>query len=274
MTVLRHFFFIAVLWGAVALPAASAERGKIAAFMEITGFDVALDSMRLSAGQAPMLLGLSEDNFGEDWSRLADDVFESASLRSDALDILEQTMDDEMLNHAAAFYASELGQRLVAAENAGHLDDSDESRAAGEALVIAMLEDGSPRIGYFRDMSMAIGSIPHSIRLVTELQVRFLMAASGAGLIEEDWTEEELRGRILSRADEMAQSMMVGSITNAAYTYRDFSDDDLAAYVAALEEPLMQKVYELMHLVQAQLQVQRFETLAKRMVALYPEQDI
>ncbi|MEL6608443.1 MAG: hypothetical protein AAFO93_05985 [Pseudomonadota bacterium] len=48
----------------------------------------------------------------------------------------------------------------------------------------------------------------------------------------------------------------------------------MKAYLDALEHPLMQRVYELMNAVQFQLQAQRFETLAERMVDLYPQQDI
>ncbi|MEM9350360.1 MAG: DUF2059 domain-containing protein [Pseudomonadota bacterium] len=274
MSFFRHVFAGALAFTLNVVPAFAAERSKIEAFMAVTGFDVALDSLRLSAGQAPMMLGLTEDNFGEDWKRLADEVFASEGLRSDALDILEQTMDDEMLNHAAAFYASDLGQRLVAAENAAHMDDSEESIREGDEIARQLLEEGSDRIQYFRAMSTAIGSIENSLRSVTEVQVRFLMAAQGAGLTDTEWAADELRAVLLSRTDEMAQAMVIGSITNAAHTYRDFTDEEIKAYLEALEEPLMQKVYELMNAVQFQLQVERFEALAARMVDLYPQQDI
>jgi len=254
--------------------AAAADRAKLEAFMEVTGFDVALDSLRLSAGQAPALLGLSEENFGSDWTRLADEVFASEGLRADALDILEQTMDDEMLNHAADFYASELGQRLVEAENEAHMDDSAESDLAGQELAAQLIEDGSPKVEYFQQMSAAIGSIENSIRAINEVQVRFLMAASAAGLTQRELDEEDLRAILNNRADEMRDAMLVGSVTNAAYTYRDFTDDEMKAYLEALEQPLMQRVYELMNAVQFQLQIDRFEILAARMVELYPQQDI
>ncbi|MEM6728187.1 MAG: DUF2059 domain-containing protein [Pseudomonadota bacterium] len=274
MTILRHVFAGFTAFALVATPAWAVSRDRIEAFMQVTGFDVALDSLRLSAGQAPQMLGLSEENFGADWTRLADEVFDSEGLREDALDILEQTMTDDMLSHAAGFYASDLGQRLVEKENEAHMDDSDESAVRGEEITAALLEEGSPRIQYFRDMSSAIGSIENSIRSITEVQVRFLMAAQGAGLIDTDWAPDELRAVLLQRMQEMTQAMIVGSVTNAAYTYRDFSDDEIKAYLDALREPLMQQVYELMNAVQFQLQVDRFETLAARMVDLYPEQDI
>ena len=276
MKTLRHVLFpvlaaTALLWG---LAAQAADRAKLEAFMAVTGFDVALDSLRLSAGQAPAMLGLSEDDFGSDWTRLADQVFASDGLRADALDILEKTMSDEMLNHAAAFYATDLGQRLVEAENTAHMDDSEESDRMGEDIAVQLIEEGSPRVELFQQMSAAIGSIEHTIRAITEVQVRFLMAASAAGLTAQELDEEDLREILLSRADEMRDSMLVGTVTSAAHTYRDFSDDEMQQYLDALEEPLMKQVYELMNAVQFQLQIDRFEILAARMVDLYPQQDI
>ncbi|WP_147124745.1 DUF2059 domain-containing protein [Shimia ponticola] len=276
MTFLRSIVTTGVLAASllVAGAATAADRAKLEAFMAVTGFDVALDSLRLSAGQAPALLGLSEENFGSDWTRLADEVFASEGLRADALDILEQTMDDEMLNHAADFYASELGQRLVEAENTAHMDDSADSDLAGQAIAAQLIEEGSPRIEYFQQMSAAIGSIENSIRAINEVQVRFLMAASAAGLTQRELDEAELRAILNNRADEMREAMQIGSVTNAAFTYRDFSDADMKAYLDALQQPLMQRVYELMNAVQFQLQIDRFEILAARMVELYPQQDI
>lgn len=276
MTFLRSIVTAGVLAASllVAGAATAADRAKLEAFMAVTGFDVALDSLRLSAGQAPALLGLSEENFGSDWTRLADEVFASEGLRADALDILEQTMDDEMLNHAADFYASELGQRLVEAENKAHMDDSSDSDLAGQAIAAQLIEEGSPRIEYFQQMSAAIGSIENSIRAINEVQVRFLMAASAAGLTQRELDEAELRAILNNRADEMREAMQIGSVTNAAFTYRDFSDADMKAYLDALQQPLMQRVYELMNAVQFQLQIDRFEILAARMVELYPQQDI
>ena len=49
-------FFVIIL---TAFPLYGADRDKIKAFMKVTGFDVSLESMRVSAGDAPAMLGLS-----------------------------------------------------------------------------------------------------------------------------------------------------------------------------------------------------------------------
>ena len=104
-----------------ALGAAAADRDRLQAFLSVTGFDVALESIKLSAGDAPRMLGLEAADFGESWSRLTDEVFDVDVMKGMALDILGRTLSDEALSHGAEFYATDLGQRLVEAERvAGH----------------------------------------------------------------------------------------------------------------------------------------------------------
>ena len=44
----------------------------------------------------------------------------------------------------------------------------------------------------------------------------------------------------------MRQALQLSALAGAAYTYQDFSDADVVAYADALEQPLMQEVYELL----------------------------
>ena len=46
--------------------ARAADRDRIEAFLEVTGFDVALDSIASSASAAPQMLGLEAEQFGAD----------------------------------------------------------------------------------------------------------------------------------------------------------------------------------------------------------------
>ena len=52
-----------------AQPAQAADQQKLEAFLEVTGFDVALESIRLSPDSAPQMLGIEADAFGSEWSR-------------------------------------------------------------------------------------------------------------------------------------------------------------------------------------------------------------
>ncbi|SMP09859.1 DUF2059 domain-containing protein [Shimia sagamensis] len=267
---------LSVLTGLVAVVswAQAADRDNVAAFLSITGFDVAIDSIALSATSAPDLLGMNQGDFGAQWTAVAEDVFDTELMQNRALNILEATLDDELLAHAASFYASDLGQRLVQVENDSHMADDDEKNLVGNAMLSDMQESEDPRIDLFRRMSVAIDPNDIGPQAMTEIQVRFILAASYAGVIDLRTDEDGLRALLNENAEEMADAIETSSLANAAYTYRDFSLEELVAYTEALEHPDMMTVYELMNAVHFEVMSNRFEALALRMGDIQPVQDL
>lgn len=265
--------FIALI--AFANPLRAADRGALERFLEVTGFDVALDSIRLSANSAPEMLGLQTEDFGSEWSRLVGDVFDTELMHDMALDILAETLSDDLLDHAASFYASDLGTRLVNVENKAHMTEDDGLKAESGAAIIAGLEQiDSPRLETLRRLNVASDVEEISVRAIQEVQIRFLLAAAGAGVIELQMEEPDLREVMRAQADDLGAQIAANALANAAYTYQSFSDDDLAAYADALEHPKMQQVYTLMNAVQYEIMANRFEAVAARLAAMQPSQDI
>jgi hypothetical protein len=255
--------------------ATAAEETKVDAFLNVTGFDVSLDSIRLSAQSAPMMLGMDADDFGYQWTLIANDVFASEGLRGMALDMLSQALSDDLLEHAADFYASELGKRLVKAENASHLYDDNEFKSeSGEAIIDGLIRIGSPRVELLKRMNAASDTAGTSIRAIQEIQVRFLLAAAGAGVIELRLEEADLREMMRNDEPELRLSLQASGLAGAAYTYQAFSDAEVEEYTVALENYKMQKVYDIMNAVQFSIMADRFEELAVRMATLQPSEDL
>ncbi len=254
--------------------AKAADEDRLKAFLSVTGFDVALESLRLGASDAPQMLGLEASDFGVHWSRIADAVFEPEAIKADALRVLGAALDDEMLSHAAAFYATDLGQRLVIVENAAHSTESNENEVAdGEAIVADLEESNSPRLKTLRRMNVAIDPENTGIRAAQEVQIRFLLAASDAEVIDRI-DEAALRALMEEQASEMKDEMEHSALVSAAAVYAPFSDTELASYADALEDPVMQKVYELMNGVQYALMADRYEKLALKMAGLTPGEEL
>lgn len=255
--------------------AQAASRDRIEAFLETTGFDVALESIALASASAPQMVGIDPEGFGSQWTRLSEEVFDTEKMHETAVSILEQTLSDEALTHAVEFYASDLGQRLVEVENASHMIEDDEAKQAeGLRIVADLVREGSMRVEILKRMNRAIDASETALRAVQEIQVRFLLAASAAGVIDLQLDADGLRAMMKANEAQMRQSMQQSALANAAYTYQTFSDDDLEAYTRALEHPLMQQVYELLNAVQYEIMANRFEALAARMAELRPAQDI
>lgn len=256
-------------------PAQAADRESIQSFLEVTGFDVALDSIALSAESAPEMLGMDAGAFGTQWSVLADQVFDTGRMREQALGILEQTLDQSALDFAVAFYGSDLGQRLVVAENAAHrVEDGETKQVAGERLLEQYREDNPDRIALFERMNEAVSSDEAGVRSVQQLQYRFMMAASAAGVIELRLDADGLRAWQAESAPELRKLLRASALAASAYSYQGFSNDEILQYVEALEDPLMQSVYELLNAVQHEITANRYEELAYRMQELGSGQDL
>ena len=255
--------------------AAAADRAKLQDFLEVTGFDVALESIRLSASSAPEMLGFEAQDFGTEWTRLTNEVFATDIMHDLALDLLEKTLEDDLLTHAADFYASDLGQRLVVAENASHMSDEDALKSeSGEAIIAGLERLESPRLEYLKRMNKASDSAGTAVRAIQEVQVRFLMAAAGAGVIELQLEEPDLRELLSTDEDALKAEIEVSALTGAAYTYQAFSDAEVLAYTEALEHPKMRAVYDLMNAVQYEVMANRFEAVAIAMQRLQPSQEL
>lgn len=269
-------YFTLIVFSAVWSVAAHAqENDRIEAFLEVTGFDVALESIKLTASTAPEMIGLEADDFGTQWTGLVEKVFDTELMHDMAIDILEETLDDELLDHAVDFYTSDLGSRLVVVENRSHLEEDDAYKnESGESIVAGLVKIGSPRVEELKRLNAATGSEDASIHAIQEVQVRFLMAAASAGVIELPMDEEDLREVLRSQEGEMRRNMQLSGLASSAYTYQSFSDEDITAYADALEDPRMQKVYALMNAVQFEIMADRYEAVAAGMRDLQPSQEL
>lgn len=248
---------------------------RLEAFLTATGFDVALESMRLTAEGAPAMIGLEADTFGAQWTGLVEEIFDTALMHDMAIDILSETLDETALTHAVEFYTSDLGQRLVVAENASHMKEDEELKSeSGQSIVAGLLQLGSPRLEELKRLNSAVGSEDASIHAIHEVRVRFLMAAAAAGVIELPMDEEDLRENLKQQEGALRRSLQINGLSSSAYTYQSFDDDEISAYADALEHPTMQEVYALMNAVQFEIMANRYEEIAMAMRNLRPSQEL
>ena len=264
-----------LVFTALAASAQTADRDSLESFLEVTGFDVALESIALSADTAPQMLGLQAEDFGSEWQRLVAEVFKTELMHDMAVDILEKTLSAPLLEHAADFYASDLGQRLVVAENSSHMIEEDGLKSeSGSQIIEGLKSIESPRVAILERLNAASGSEDSSLRSIQEIQIRFLMAAAGAGVIEMQMDEPDLREAMRAQEDELRVSLRQSALEGAAYTYQAFSDAEMVEYAKALEHPDMRQVYDLMNAVQYEIMADRFEAIAARLRVMQPSQDL
>jgi len=252
----------------------AANREDVRDFLETTGFDVAIESIAVGAGGAPTMLGLEGNDFGKAWADQTEETFVPSDMVEYALDLLEEQLDQDLLEHASDFYGSELGQRLVQAENLSHMDDDELKQIAGRQIVAGMVKDGDPKIGYFQRMHVAIDPDGLGLKAVQMIQVRFLLAASQAGVIEQGFDEDMLWAMIEENEPATRRAILEGSIAGGAYTYQGFTAEELKAYTLALEDERMQQVYQIMNVVHYQVMSDRMDALALHLDKLMPSEEL
>lgn len=274
MRLLRPLAPLVIALFALVPAAQAADRATLRAFLEVTGFDVAIASLQQGAMAGPAIAGDDPNAFGTEWVRLAEEIFDPEEMIDQALDMMEVVMPDELVNHGAAFYASDLGQKLVVAENASHMADDEEKFAEAEEIVTALVEEQSPLIDLYRRMGDAIGGADVAVRSAIEIQVRYLMAAMRAGVSDIDMSEQDLREILSEQSDVIRENIEIYGILGSAYTYRDFTLDEVIEYTEALEDPRMRQVYEILNAIQFEVMAARYEQLAAALAGLAPQQDI
>jgi hypothetical protein len=262
----------------ISAQASAAERVDVERFLSVTGFDVALESIALGAESAPEMLGQDPGDFGIVWKRVVEDVMRPKEMVETATVMLMQTLEQPLLDHALAFYGSDLGQVVVAAENASHMVEDDAAKdEAGQAIIAGLLRmgaEGRDRLDYLRRMNNAVDSDGLSLRAVQEIQIRFLLTAAAHGVISLQMDEEDLRAFFRSQEAQTRASIMANAMAGAAYTYQVLSDDELRQYTEALEQPDMQEVYRLMNAIHFEITAQKYELLAARMADLRPSEEL
>ncbi|WP_010138997.1 DUF2059 domain-containing protein [Oceanicola sp. S124] len=253
-----------VLLLAQALPGQSASREEARDFLKVTGFDAALESIVMSADNGPAMLGIDDRGFRAVWDVMAARVFRNEQIQTMALDMLSATLTADEMVTARDFYGSELGQRLVEVENASHLaDDTGKPEAAAAALSEVVEGRDIARLSALERLISALDDTSDGALAMAEVQARFMIAARNAGVIELSVGDDALRDLIAGQFREMGeQDGLEAGMANAALTYRDFSTEEIDAYAAALEDPAMQRVYELMNAVQYEVMADRFEAAA------------
>lgn len=260
----------------LALPGRAASREEVRDFLTVTGFDAAIDSISLSSDRGPAMLGLDDPGFATVWKLMAAPVFDPAQMQDMAVTMLQDTLDEEAIQTAHAFYGSELGRRLVEVENASHMDESEDRPELSEALLAHLIEEREvDRIAALDRLVSALDDTSDGVAAMAEVQTRFMIAARDAGVIELRVDDEALRDLITQQFREMqSDNGSQDAVAHAAWTYRDFTTEEIDAYAEALEDPAMQRVYELMNAVQYEVMADRFETAAGLLEGAQPGQEL
>lgn len=272
---LKLMAILPLLWALGGAPvAANVSKERIDQFLSITGFDYALRAMSDASEDVGDMLGADLGDFGDNWKRLAAEVFDERAILEEARDMLAQSITPELLDHAETFYGSDLGKRLVRIENIAHHEDDTTQIEGGTLIIEQLLRTGDERLAALQRFIRATDPENHSIIAWEEMQIRFLMAAAAAGVIDLTLDEPDMREAMREQRPQIIMALSTANLATSAFTYQEFNTDEINAYTDALENPTMRRVYELLSGVQWAILTKKFEELAPKLADLYPEEEL
>lgn len=266
-----------LLFANPAFPAKSTDNGddQVLQFLQVTGFHMAIEDLANQAHAAPGVFGLNDPKFGRDWSRGVDIIFDEEALMQQAASLLLGTLDEVAVTYALEFYSSDLGVRLVAAETTRpKIDTADAMHKIDEVKNLNLDPDHLLRGDLIRKLSATTQSADFHLVSFLSVQNSLLLAAHSGEVAASEFDAEKSLQFLQIDASEMQSRFQSRLVERASDIYRDFTNEELNGYLAALEHPHMQEVYGQMHAMLLQLVSNRLDVLTMELIKWQSSQEI
>ncbi len=185
-----------------------------------------------------------------------DEAYAPTRVRSMLEAKLEGQLSADELGRIAEFLDSDLGQRLTEAETAAAGADTAKHIESHARELMADLGKNAHRLALFKGLDTATGGT----ELGTSIAIGGILAQNYALLAQTPPAPgkpsfEEVRAEIEKHRFQITAQIAEMSLTGAAYTYREFSDQDIEAYLAFANSPAGQAYFRKIGKVFAEVMV-------------------
>lgn len=146
----------------------------------------------------------------------------------------DEALDAEARAEVMAFFTSDLGQRVVAAEITARegMADPNVAEAARSAVTMAA-RDRDVRLEAFADFSAALDLVDQNVATTMNAQVQFLTALSDAGVLQPPLPQEELLRFVGAQLPELRVEAEEWLMAYHLMAYGSLSADEFEIFAAA-----------------------------------------
>lgn len=182
---------------------------------------------------------------GARWQAVADQIYDPVAMRAnfDAALLVQMAGDDALLRDVEAFFASDLGKRVVTLEIAARralLDDAAEE--AAQVALQAMTDDKDARLTRLQDFAEVNDLVESNVMGALNANLAFYRGLAEVSGFSEDLTEEQMLSDVWAQEDDIRAETEEWLYPFLALAYEPISDADLAAYHDFSASPAGQKV--------------------------------
>ncbi|NHB78486.1 DUF2059 domain-containing protein [Rhodobacter calidifons] len=182
---------------------------------------------------------------GARWEATVAQIYDVGRMRAGFDAALAQALgpDTETLAEVAAFFGSELGQRILTLEieaRRAFLDTAREEAARVAADDAAAARD--PKVALIRKMIEAADLLESNVAGSMSGNLAFMTGMAGTGVYGRAMSEDEILADIWSREDQIRSDSSTWLYAYLGLAYAPLSEAELQSYVAFWESPAGQRL--------------------------------
>lgn len=247
---MRILLFLLVLVPGAALAQQGDKAARVDRLMEVSGLSQALGSAAAQLYQRPQRPpGASDEEFSKftaQFKAAADATFQPEALGAEVRDRLVEALADEEIAFVTEFYASEFGARVVAMENAAQEPAASAEIADNSAHITDVMSKMPGRAALVDRIDKLIGSAESRRAFLRNAGYAMVVGMVGSGQIPQALPDDAILAvvdRMLPAAFEQAEATRMARFY---YAYAKLDDEELARYLAMLEDPRALHVYAVL----------------------------
>jgi hypothetical protein len=173
---------------------------------------------------------------GAAWQLQVDAILNEARMVEQVRGALEARLEGKLLEDAIAFYASDLGTRIIQFENTGRLafSDPDIEDAARDRYL--ELQDGSdPRLMAIRRLVDGGDMIDLNITGTLSANYQFRRGMADGGVL--NMSDDEILADVAAQTDQVSEDTSIWLFSFMLLAYSPLSDAELESYIAFSATP-------------------------------------
>lgn len=203
------------------------------------------------------------------WKQAAGEVFQHKVIFDELTASMAGLLDDDELDGILSFLATDVGRRVTRMEiEAQNPDISAGVDLAGAQILADLKANDQDRLAAYREMLQAIDAVESGVTTALNMNFAVLSGMSASGRTSIQMSEGEILTMLAAQEDQIRTQIEAASLENAAFTYRDLSEEDLSTYVDFLTSDVGRKLYSLMNSLADKIMAERGRAFGARIVEL------
>lgn len=242
-------FLVAIFLSAT--PGFATEKEKVKALLSQVGVDAVaarlgqtlLDSLESQPGPTA--------DFQDQVRILVARHFDGDAIFADLVDNMSAALSDDEVDALSTLYEQDIARRATALEVASETDTEkspEETQAEGARLLAEARAAGAPRPDQCKEALESLDAVDNATAVTLNVSYAMISAMIGGGAQPGvSMSEAEILALVKQQEPAIRAGAETALMNDCAYTYRSFSDADMAAYVAFLDQPPVRKLYSAMN---------------------------